>query len=143
VEDFSRFLAAYTGRGRRMLRPPTFDAMLTDVAAVQLEGVETAGARYGLGHGVHRTRAGERLVYHSGGNPGYRAYFLVMPDRGQGLVLASNSDASVPVVIRVLQLWSEHYGVDLPPLFGPFTADDPQRRFDVGGSLRLSLRGCC
>jgi CubicO group peptidase (beta-lactamase class C family) len=117
VEELARFLTAYTGVGRRILRPETFEAMLTDVASVQLEGVETAGARYGLGHGVHVTRAGERLVYHSGGNPGYRAYVLVMPERGHGLVLASNGDGSAPALIRVLQLWSEHYGVDLPALF--------------------------
>jgi len=117
VDDFARFLAAYTGAGRRLLRSPTFEAMLTEVAAVQMEGVETGNARYGLGHGVHRTRAGERLVYHSGGNPGYLAYFLVMPERGNGLIVATNGAAGIPVVTRILQLWSEHYGVDLPPLF--------------------------
>lgn len=117
VDEFARFLTAYTGSRRRMLRPSTFDAMLTALATVQLEGVETGGARYGLGHGVHVTRAGERLVYHSGGNPGYRAYFLVMPERGHGLVLVSNGDGSAPAFIRLLQLWSEHYGVDLPTLF--------------------------
>jgi CubicO group peptidase (beta-lactamase class C family) len=117
MDDFSRFITAYTGRGRRLLRPATFATMLTDVAPVELEGVETPGARYGLGHGVHRTRTGERLVYHSGGNPGYRAYFLVMPERGDGLILASNSDASGPIFMRLLPMWGEHYGVDLPPLF--------------------------
>jgi CubicO group peptidase (beta-lactamase class C family) len=117
VDEFARFLTAYTGSRRRILRPATFDAMLTALATVELEGVETGGARYGLGHGVHLTRAGERLVYHSGGNPGYRAYFLVMPERGHGMVLASNGDGSAPALIRLLQLWSEHYGVDLPTLF--------------------------
>lgn len=118
VDDFARFLAAYTGRGReRVLGRELFDTMLTDVAAVELEGGAGAGARYGLGHGVHRTASGERLVYHSGGNPGYLAYFLVMPDRGDGLVLATNGSAGVPLLIRVVQLWGEHYGVDLQPIY--------------------------
>lgn len=117
AEDFARFLTAYFDHGDAILGRELFEAMLTPVAAVELEGGAGAGARYGLGHGVHRTRSGERLVYHSGGNPGYMAYFLVMPERGLGVVLAANGDANVPFLSRLLRLWSEHYGVDLPPLY--------------------------
>ncbi|HYR10779.1 MAG TPA: serine hydrolase, partial [Longimicrobium sp.] len=80
-------------------------------------GVDLAGARYGLGHGVHRIPTGERIVYHSGGNPGYLAYFLVMPERGIGMVLAANGSGGVPVLTRLLQLWSEHYGVQIQKLY--------------------------
>lgn len=117
ADDFAHFLAAYTRHGRGVLRRDLFEAMLTPVAPVELDGGAGAGAQYGLGHGVHRTRAGERLVYHSGGNPGYMAYFLVMPERGLGMVVAANGDADAPFLSAVLQRWSEHYGVDLPPLF--------------------------
>lgn len=117
VEDFARFLAAYTGSHGGILGQRTFDAMLTPVADVELEGIDLAGARYGLGHGVHRTPSGERLVYHSGGNPGYIAYFLVMPERGIGMVLATNGGGGIPVVTRLLELWSEHYGVGLPAIY--------------------------
>lgn len=117
VEDFTRFLTAYAGSRHGILDQRTFDTMLTPVAGVQLEGADVAGARYGLGHGVHRTRSGERIVYHSGGNPGYLAYFLVMPERGIGLVLATNGSAGVAVIARVVRLWGEHYGLDLPPLY--------------------------
>jgi CubicO group peptidase (beta-lactamase class C family) len=117
VDDFARFLTAYTDRRHGILGRELFDAMLTPVAAVELEGADVAGARYGLGHGVHRTRSGERLVYHSGGNPGYLAYFLVMPERGLGLVLATNGSGGVPLITQLLQLWSQHYGVDLPPIY--------------------------
>lgn len=117
ADDFSSFLAAYTRHGDGILPRALFDAMLTDVAAVELEGGAGAGARYGLGHGVHRTRAGERLAYHSGGNPGYLAYFLVMPERGLGMFIAANGAGGVPILTALLQRWSEHYGVDLPPIF--------------------------
>ncbi|HEX5871664.1 MAG TPA: serine hydrolase domain-containing protein [Longimicrobium sp.] len=117
VEDFARFLTAYTGPRRVILEPRTFETMLTAVADVELEGADVAGARYGLGHGVHRTPSGERVVYHSGGNPGYLAYFLVMPERGIGMVLAANGSGGVPVLTRLLQLWSEHYGVPLQPVY--------------------------
>jgi CubicO group peptidase (beta-lactamase class C family) len=121
VDDFTRFLTAYTGQTHGILAPRTFERMLTVEAAVNLEGVaegvDVAGARYGLGHGVHHTRSGERIVYHSGGNPGYTTYFLVMPERGIGMVVALNGGDGLPVLKRLLQLWSEHYGADLPPLF--------------------------
>ena len=117
ADDFARFLTAYFDHGDGLIGRELFEAMLTPVAEVELEGGAGAGARYGLGHGVHRTRSGERLVYHSGGNPGYMAYFLVMPERGLGMVLAANGDADIDFLTRLLQLWSEHYGVDLPPLF--------------------------
>jgi hypothetical protein len=91
--------------------------MLPPVAAVELEGAGVARARYGLGHGVHRTRSGERLVYHSGGNPGCLACFLVIPERGLGLGLATNGSGGVPILARLHQLWSQHYGADLPPLY--------------------------
>jgi CubicO group peptidase (beta-lactamase class C family) len=121
VEDFARFMAAYTAPNR-ILRPETFQAMLTPVADVRLDGIaddlDVSGARYGLGHGVHRTPTGERVVYHSGGNPGYIAYFLVMPERGIGMVMAINGgDGGVAVVTRLLQLWSQHYGVPLQPIY--------------------------
>jgi CubicO group peptidase (beta-lactamase class C family) len=117
VEDFTRFLTAYTGSRHGLLGDGTFDAMLTGVADVELEGADVAGARYGLGHGVHRTASGERIAYHSGGNSGYLAYFLVMPERGIGMVLAVNGGAGVPVLTRLLQLWSQHYRVDLQPVY--------------------------
>jgi CubicO group peptidase (beta-lactamase class C family) len=120
VDDFARLLALYARHGRGILRPATFETMLTAVAPVELEGVDVGGARYALGHGVHRTAAGERVVYHSGGNPGYVAYFLVMPERGDGLVIASNltaGDGALAVFRRLLQLWSEHSRADLPVLY--------------------------
>lgn len=121
VENFTRFLTAYTGARHGILGQRTFDTMLAPVADVNLEGLadglDVAGERYALGHGVHRTRGGERIIYHSGGNPGYLAYFLVMPERGIGMVVAANGSAGVPVITRLVQLWSEHYGVDTQPLY--------------------------
>lgn len=117
AEDFVRLLAAYTRAGRGILTPASFEAMLTPVADVQLEGMELRGARYALGHGVHRTAAGERIVYHSGGNPGYLAYFLVMPERGLGMAVFANGDGGVPLLTALLRAWSEHYGVELQPIY--------------------------
>ena len=50
-------------------------------------------------------------------NPGFRAYFIVALERGDGVFIAVNSDNGVPVITRVLQLWGEAHGGGLPPLF--------------------------
>jgi CubicO group peptidase (beta-lactamase class C family) len=121
VDDFTRFLTVYTGQTHGIVAPRTFETMLTPMAAVDWEGivngVDVTGAQYALGHGVHRTRLGERIVYHSGGVPGYTAYFLVMPERGIGMVVAVNGDRGRAVLQYMLWLWGEYYGVDTQPFY--------------------------
>ena len=89
--------------------------MITPIAKVELEGV--SGATYGLGIGVHTTKSGETIVYHSGGNPGVRAYFLVSLNKGNGMFIVANSDNSVPVLQEIIRLWGEHYKTDLQPVY--------------------------
>src|SRR5262249_18461766 len=122
IHDFTRFLTAYTSApgkvlGRHIISPTSFKLMATPVAKVDLEGVDTDDAQYGLGHGVHHTANGAIRLYHSGGNPGVVAYFLVTPSEGNGLVVISNSGKAVPVVKVVLKLWAEYYHTDLEPLY--------------------------
>jgi CubicO group peptidase (beta-lactamase class C family) len=119
AHDFARLLRAYgrawAGSERRVLDRAQLEEMAKPVAPVVLEGV--AGAFYGLGHGTHRAPGGPLYLYHSGGNPGFRAYFLVAPERGDGLFIAVSSDNGVPVITRILQLWGEAHGGGLPPLY--------------------------
>lgn len=89
--------------------------MARPVAPVALEDV--SGAFYGLGHGTHRAPDGRLYLYHSGGNPGFRAYFIVAPEHGDGVFIAVDSDNGVPVITRVLQLWGDAHGGGLPPHF--------------------------
>ncbi|HET7462975.1 MAG TPA: serine hydrolase domain-containing protein [Longimicrobium sp.] len=119
AHDFARLLRAYgrawRGADRRVIGRTELGEMARPVAPVALEGV--AGAFYGLGHGTHRAPDGRLYLYHSGGNPGFRAYLIVAPERGDGLFIAVNSDNGVPAITRVVQLWGEAHGGGLPPLF--------------------------
>jgi len=119
AHDFARLLRTYgrawSGADRRVLSRTELEEMARPMAPVVLEGV--SGAFYGLGHGTHRAPDGRLYLYHSGGNPGFRAYFLVAPERGDGVFIAVSSDNGVPVITRVLQLWSEAHGGGLPPLY--------------------------
>jgi CubicO group peptidase (beta-lactamase class C family) len=120
VRDFVRFLAAYVATddqapGRKIISPASLKLMTSPVAKVELPGVN--GAMYGLGHGVHRAATGDLVVYHSGGNPGVRAYFLVSLTQGNGMIVITNSDKGAPVLQEVIRLWGEHYKADLQPLY--------------------------
>lgn len=119
ARDFARLLVAYhhvwTGRSTIVLGPGVLREAAVPVAAVELEDVE--GAFYGLGHAVHRRSDGAVLLYHSGGNPGVRAYVVIEPDAGDGLFIAVNSDRGVPVVAAVREAWGAAHGGDLPPLY--------------------------
>lgn len=122
ARDFARFVAAYAGdretrSDQSISSRQALATMLEPIAAVQLSNVDVDGAMYGLGHNIYASSRSVRIVYHSGGNPGFIAYFLVVPETGNGLVILSNSDRAVPVVAEVLQLWARHYDVHLPPLY--------------------------
>lgn len=122
ARDFTRFVAAYadgpgTQAGGGVLSPEAVFSMFDPTTRVVLPDVETGSSMYGLGHNVHESSTGGRMVFHSGGNPGFLAYFLVLPETGNGLVLMSNSSRAVPVLARILELWADHYRVELPPLY--------------------------
>lgn len=116
--DFGRLLQAYTtawDSGNEVLDFSTLRRVADGPIPVELDGV--SGAFYGLGHGVHETRDGRLLLYHSGGNPGFKAYFIVDPAGGDGLFAAVNSDNGVPLLAALREYWGEAHGDDLPPLF--------------------------
>jgi CubicO group peptidase (beta-lactamase class C family) len=119
AHDMARLLRAYartwSGADRRVLDRAQLEEIARPVAPVVLEGV--SGAVYGLAHGTHRAPDGQLYLYHSGGNPGFRAYLIVAPERGDGVFIAVSSDHGVPVITRVLQLWGEAHGGGLPPLY--------------------------
>lgn len=40
-----------------------------------------------------------------------------MPERGIGMVMAANGAGGVPVITRLLGLWSEPYGGRIQPIY--------------------------
>jgi len=125
ARDLGALLAEYqkarSGRSRVISRS-TFAEMVTPVAKVTFKDndgkpVNTGDAEDSLGHFVHRTRDGRVLLYHSGGNPGALAYFIVEPAAGNGLFAVVNSENGGPVLGDILTAWAASRNVDLPVLF--------------------------
>jgi CubicO group peptidase (beta-lactamase class C family) len=100
--DLARFglaLAdAQRGRPGAILSPAMIKAMTTEVAG-----------GYGLGPGV--AGQGETLALsHGGANEGFRAFWVIHPATGDGVVVMTNSDAGAPVMMEIVRSVARVYG---------------------------------
>lgn len=68
------------------------------------------GDGYGLGVHLDKSDATLERIFHGGGNPGYRSYFAVFPERRDAIVIMANSEAAYPFIFEVLRGASEVHG---------------------------------
>jgi CubicO group peptidase (beta-lactamase class C family) len=106
--DLARFMAAGMpgpggqAPGRGVLLPGTFSLM---TAAFTLPDQMTAS----LGYEVEALPSGATGVGHGGSNTGTATQFLTLPDRGEGIVVLSNS-RDYAVVGVIMQAWGAWLG---------------------------------
>jgi CubicO group peptidase (beta-lactamase class C family) len=102
VSEFARFIAAAVAGpggeppGRGVLRRQTISTMIE---------VQPNARNAGLGYGI-RSSNGEKILTHSGANPGWFAHFQLSVDRREGFVVANNSSRGGSVNEAVAKLWS-------------------------------------
>ena len=102
VPDFARFVvAAVSGPrgevpGRGVLKSATISTMLE---------VQPNARNAGLGYGIASIE-GEKILTHSGANPGWFAHFRLSVDRREGFVIANNSSRGGMVNESIAKLWS-------------------------------------
>ncbi len=106
--DFGRFLMALAGTGGGI------------DPAVAAEVTKPVVGDYGLGVGI-LSPDGELSWMHSGGNAGYTCFGLVLPGRGDAIVVMTNSENGVRLYRDITQTASALYG-------WPSTAPEPRRR---------------
>lgn len=99
VDDYARFVVA-------LLRDPGMLGLITD-SPVEVDSSLNLG--WGLGWGMEWSADGVHL-WQWGNNPGYRAFVLLVPGSGDGLILLTSSDAGLKLVAPLLQaaLPAEH-----------------------------------
>ena len=103
VPDFARFVAAAVSGpggelpGRGVLKRETISTMLE---------IQPNARNAGLGYGVVSSE-GEKILTHSGANPGWFAHFRLSVDRREGFVIANNSSRGGRVNESIGQLWSK------------------------------------
>ncbi len=114
--DLARFVAAeMTGpdnelAGRGILDPATLTMMFTPV--IHIGGIEgkIMGGAMGLGHFIETLPDGTKAVSHGGSNQGWQLEFVGLPERGEGIVVLTNSDLGSNLYVNVLGAWSRWLG---------------------------------
>ena len=61
------------------------------------------------------------FVSHTGSNRGWRCFFGIYPDKGDGIVIMTNSDNGRNIYIEILDLWVKLKGYDRPKMVRFFT----------------------
>ncbi|MFN2457154.1 MAG: serine hydrolase domain-containing protein [Chitinophagaceae bacterium] len=87
AEDLAKFLSMLTIKGpsfKSLLRHETIQQMITPA--------ESTKGFYGLGVKIFAVSKDETLVSHDGANEGWRANYLLHPQKGDGVILLANSD---------------------------------------------------
>jgi CubicO group peptidase (beta-lactamase class C family) len=103
VPDFARFLAAaVSGPGGE---PPGRGVLKRETISTMLE-IQPNARNAGLGYGIVSSD-GEKILTHSGANPGWYAHFQLNVDRREGFVIANNSSRGGSVNQAVAKLWSD------------------------------------
>lgn len=74
-------------------------------AEAQRPQVETSTGGYGYGWRITDADDGERLVHHTGANPGWFAHVLLVPERESAVIVLANSfsEARAPALARLAE----------------------------------------
>lgn len=81
-------------------------SVLSQATAAQMLTVQSG--TYGLGPSLSG-KGRDASFSHGGANEGFRAFFIAFPERGQGAVLMTNSDAGGTVALEILRAIAEEY----------------------------------
>ena len=91
--------------GRNLLKPDSIRQMYAPQGAADLDTDTGIAFEAGLGHFL--CQFGGRLhVHHSGGFPGWRSIYWIVPETGDGLCMLINSDGGNPLWQQPLQEWA-------------------------------------
>ncbi|WP_162862586.1 serine hydrolase domain-containing protein [Acetivibrio cellulolyticus] len=107
--DFAKFVAAniniMKGSSDYILNNDALSEMLTPIKN-----------DYGLGYIIKKLPDNTKLVYHGGTNRGWRSQYAFLPDKGDGIVILTNSDNGAQLHMDLLCMWTK-YETGYYPLF--------------------------
>ncbi|NIR46654.1 MAG: beta-lactamase family protein [Gemmatimonadetes bacterium] len=103
--DLARFVAATMSGpdgslpGRSVLSPSTVRLMVSPAAE--------AHGNYGIGYKMLPVSGTLTMIGHDGANPGWRATFLAVPEKGVGIVILANSRSGGAIVADIVCAWAD------------------------------------
>ena len=144
AEDLAAFVAAgMTGphgepAGRGVLTPEAVAALLTRHRLPD-------GSTTSLGYEVQTLPDGTHAAGHGGKNTGWRAEFLTLPDRREGIVVLTNSDRMDGILGLTEQAWGDWLGTG-PPMTSQMQQSTLQPLYTlliiIAGALLLASSIC-
>lgn len=114
ASDLARFAAAAmpeakgSAVGRGVLKGETVRQMLVPS--------DNTNGSYGFGYKMFPVSKEVQLISHDGANEGWRAMFLMHPQKGEGIVILTNSDIGGKIIGPIVCAWSERTTIDMSPL---------------------------
>jgi D-alanyl-D-alanine carboxypeptidase len=133
MEDLAAFVRALLNRGEGLLKPESFELLVTP----HLEADEEGFAAYGLFIADHR-------IVHGGSMPGYQALMAADPEAGMGVTLATNTGEESPVLEAVAAAALDFFreGIAPPDVPDPLAVEHAAEYEGVyGGTLELTAHG--
>ncbi len=91
--------------GRGVLEPATIELMHTVVQNVDKK------SEIGLGHFIQVQDNGDKYIFHSGDNRGFHAFFGILPQSGDGIVVVTNSDPGINLRKALTDCWESTYNL--------------------------------
>jgi D-alanyl-D-alanine carboxypeptidase len=133
MEDLAAFLRALLNRDDGLLKPESYDLLVTP----HLESDEESFAAYGL---FLVDRDGRREILHGGSMPGYQALMAGDPEAGLGVALAANTGEESPVLEAVAAAALDFFreGKALPAVPDPLAVENAADYEGVYGNLELA-----
>lgn len=110
VEDIAKFVIAEMLKPDRLNRPVLQPDSIAElyVPSVKISGLYTlVSDSYGLGHFIELLPDGEKAVFHGGQGHGWMSHFHLIPEKGDGIVILTNSQRSWPLISSVLGDWAK------------------------------------
>lgn len=93
---------------------------------------------YGMGHFIEMLPNGDKAVWHGGQGLGWMTHFHAIPERGDGIVILTNSQRSWPLMAQILGDWSEWGGYG-PVKFSRITYANTGLQFLIGIILLITF----
>jgi CubicO group peptidase (beta-lactamase class C family) len=106
VTDMATWLAAgmpgsnAEPAGRGVLQPQSLEQMYAQAPVAE-------GSSSGLGYDIETLPNGVRMIWHTGDVLGWRGQYAMLPERGEGIVVLTNSNTGRYVITDVICAWTQ------------------------------------
>ena len=121
AEDMADWLLFYSRLGSgegKILTASSFTELFEPRASEVMPSRGNGTVGYSLGHYLWQPDSEHRFLFHTGGNPGLRSFFLVSPEDGDGIFVAANHDDGNVAINAIVGAWAKNKELPLPPMVG-------------------------